>query len=185
MWVSAILSGARSLNGTGVWSRGRSACGKRAVRAVSPTSLVLVIAATSICSPAIRVSVPEYAPSNRTALVTIASNTGWTSVCERLMTRRMSLVAVCCPAPRSASVSALRSRPRFPGKTSKGAGSHQEPRRTPGRTSPVAGSPAGTRAVHGSLPTRRARSGLGTIACGEEEGQTKEREMQRPVSELC
>ena len=29
-----------------------------------------------------RVSVPEYAPSNRTALATIASNTGCTSVCE-------------------------------------------------------------------------------------------------------
>ena len=39
---------------------------------------------------------PESAPSKRTALATIASNTGWTSVCERLMTRRMSLVAVCC-----------------------------------------------------------------------------------------
>ncbi len=42
-----------------------------------------------------RVSAPEYARSKRTALATIASNTGWTSVCERLMTRRMSLVAVC------------------------------------------------------------------------------------------
>ena len=36
-----------------------------------------------------------YPPSSRTALATIASNTGWTSVGERLMTRRMSLVAVC------------------------------------------------------------------------------------------
>jgi hypothetical protein len=39
--------------------------------------------------------VPQRASHKRTALTTIASNTGWTSVCERLITRRMSLVAVC------------------------------------------------------------------------------------------
>ena len=33
---------------------------------------------------------PVYAPISRTTLPTIASNTGWTSVCDRLMTRRMS-----------------------------------------------------------------------------------------------
>jgi hypothetical protein len=38
---------------------------------------------------------PPYARSRRTALSTIASKTGWMSVCERLMTPRMSLVAVC------------------------------------------------------------------------------------------
>ena len=46
-------------------------------------------------SPASRVIVLAYPRSKRTALTTIASNTGCTSVCERLMTRRMSLVAVC------------------------------------------------------------------------------------------
>jgi hypothetical protein len=42
-----------------------------------------------------RVTTPVFARSKRTALATIASNTGCTSVCERLITRRMSLVAVC------------------------------------------------------------------------------------------
>ena len=42
-----------------------------------------------------RVITPEFPRTSLTALVTIASNTGCTSVCERLMTRRMSLVAVC------------------------------------------------------------------------------------------
>ncbi len=36
------------------------------------------------------------APDSCTALRTIVVNTGWTSVGELLMTRRISLVAVCC-----------------------------------------------------------------------------------------
>ena len=38
----------------------------------------------------------SVASHSRTALATIVSNTGWTSVGELLMTRRISLVAVCC-----------------------------------------------------------------------------------------
>jgi len=45
--------------------------------------------------PATRVNELAYPLSKRTALWTIASNTGWISVCERLITRRMSPVAVC------------------------------------------------------------------------------------------
>ena len=63
VWASAILSGASIANGLGVRSLGRgAACGKRALRAASPASSVLVSAASSICSPAIRVSEPVYAP---------------------------------------------------------------------------------------------------------------------------
>ena len=48
------------------------------------------------------------APSHsRTALSAIVSKTGWTSVGELLITRRISLVAVCCS---SASVSARQDR---------------------------------------------------------------------------
>src|SRR5262245_27511652 len=39
---------------------------------------------------------PRIAPQSVTALRTIASNTGWTSVGELEITRRISLVAVCC-----------------------------------------------------------------------------------------
>ena len=40
--------------------------------------------------------VASYASQSRAALRTIVSKTGCTSVGERLMTRRISLVAVCC-----------------------------------------------------------------------------------------
>ena len=90
-----IMSGTRSRMtqecGPSAWS-GR---GQDALTAASPAASVLVNAASASSSSASRVSAPVYPPSKRTALATIASNTGWTSVCERLMTRKMSLVAVC------------------------------------------------------------------------------------------
>jgi len=41
-------------------------------------------------------TLPEVAPHSSRAARAIVSNTGCTSVCDRLMTRRISLVAVCC-----------------------------------------------------------------------------------------
>jgi hypothetical protein len=55
----------------------------------SELSSVLVTAASSSCPPTIRVIEPDAPPSNRRALARIASKTGWTSICERLMTRRI------------------------------------------------------------------------------------------------
>jgi hypothetical protein len=52
---------------------------------------------------------PLLAPwQSCTALRAIVSNTGWTSVCDWLITRRISLVAVCC------SNASVRSRLRSP-----------------------------------------------------------------------
>ena len=45
--------------------------------------------------PVVLMNRAEVATAESDGAATIASNTGWTSVCERLMTRRMSLVAVC------------------------------------------------------------------------------------------
>ena len=64
------------------------------------------VAALRRCSPSYSCSPPVGASHNRIALSIIASNTGWVSVGELLMTFRISAVAVCCS---SASVtSALR-----------------------------------------------------------------------------
>jgi hypothetical protein len=42
---------------------------------------------------------PDIPPHNRTALSTIASKTGCTSLGELAMTRKISLVAACCARP--------------------------------------------------------------------------------------
>jgi hypothetical protein len=60
-------------------------------------------AARCISSPSNRTALPYIAPHRRTALATIVSKTGWTSVGELAITFRISLVAVCCS---SASVTA-------------------------------------------------------------------------------
>jgi hypothetical protein len=39
---------------------------------------------------------PEASAAEIYALATIVSKTGWISVCDRLITRNISLVAVCC-----------------------------------------------------------------------------------------
>ncbi len=49
-----------------------------------------------ILSPSTRWMIASTAPHSRAALSATASSTGWTSVGEREMTRRISLVAVCC-----------------------------------------------------------------------------------------
>ena len=46
--------------------------------------------------PSNRYTAPWCAPQRLTAFVTMVSKTGWTSVCDRLITRRISEVAVCC-----------------------------------------------------------------------------------------
>ena len=64
-------------------------------------------AATEKVLPSVRITKAESHPSSRTAVTTIASNTGCTSVGELLITRRMSAVAVWWP---SASCVSLNSR---------------------------------------------------------------------------
>ena len=49
-----------------------------------------------ISSPSNRYTEPKSAPLSRTAFSAMASNTGWTSVVDPLMARRISAVAVCC-----------------------------------------------------------------------------------------
>ncbi len=61
-----------------------------------PASLVPYTALTSTHSPSRRVTRPTSAPHSLTALSAMMSKTGWRSVGELLMTRRISLVAVCC-----------------------------------------------------------------------------------------
>ena len=41
-------------------------------------------------------TLPAFAPHSSSAALAIVSNTGCTSVCDRLITRRISEVAVCC-----------------------------------------------------------------------------------------
>jgi hypothetical protein len=55
-------------------------------------------------------------PQRRTALATMDSNTGWTSVGDPLITRSISLDAVCCSSASLSSRvrnSTLRSRPEL------------------------------------------------------------------------
>src|SRR6266436_9043327 len=49
-----------------------------------------------ITPPSKRYTRPNRAPQRRTARSTMTSKTGWTSVGELEVTRRISLVAVCC-----------------------------------------------------------------------------------------
>ena len=67
--MSAILTGARSRMTCACGSSEWSDCGKIAFREASPAASVRVSAASSIWSPATRVSAPVCAPSKRTALL--------------------------------------------------------------------------------------------------------------------
>jgi hypothetical protein len=61
----------------------------------SALALTLWKAASRMTAPSYRTTMPPTPPQRATAWRAIASNTGWTSVGELEMTRRISLVAVC------------------------------------------------------------------------------------------
>ena len=90
IWTTAPLRIARPETRERVGRIGYSVC------ISSRTVSVRWWCATRCTSPPSKLNTAPYRAShNRTALSTMASNTGWTSVGEREITRRISLVAVC------------------------------------------------------------------------------------------
>ena len=70
--------------------------GKALRMASAPSGVVLRKASRWTSSPSNLKTVLKVASQSRSEFSAIVSNTGWTSVCELLMTRRISAVAVCC-----------------------------------------------------------------------------------------
>ena len=75
---------------------GPAASGRRAAPPRPPRSRVHAEPRSGGARPSNRKTHANSAPQSRAALWAIVSNTGWTSVGELQMTRRISLVAVCC-----------------------------------------------------------------------------------------
>src|SRR5215470_1673130 len=90
-WTTARVKIARPLKAPRLGGRGY-AC----LTAASRSGSTLWCAARCKSCPSKRITRPLTASHSRAAFAAMASNTGWMSPGELLMTRRISLVAVCC-----------------------------------------------------------------------------------------